>query len=150
VFVWPDLSIVVEGLGVASDGSVYMAGRASEGEEPGNTTADLFLRKVDAEGEASWQVKWGSDAGDSVGALGLDAEGNVYVAGFTAGELEEGGSVSGTDSFVTKWSPDGDALWTTQYGGQGADPGLRHRRGVERFQLLGGESFHGNRPRAAG
>jgi hypothetical protein len=54
-------------------------------------------------------------------AVAVDGQGNVLVAGMTAGVLAGASSHGGSDGFVAKWSADGERLWTQQYGSAGHD-----------------------------
>ncbi|HRQ40087.1 MAG TPA: SBBP repeat-containing protein [Chloroflexota bacterium] len=52
---------------------------------------------------------------DEARSVAMDADGNVIVAGHTEGSL--GGPNTGlTDVFVQKVDPDGNTLWTRQFG----------------------------------
>lgn len=82
--------------------------------------------------------QWGSDFFSSLG-LSLpsqgagaeyvdvstkDAQGNVYIAGSTYGNLvENNGGGASSDIFITKYSPSGEKLWIKQIGAESAVPG---------------------------
>ncbi len=70
-----------------------------------------------------WKLKrktyqWGSSEWENNGsAIAVDAEGSVYIAGYTAFVMEGDTMVGGDyDSFVTKFSSTGEKLWTKQIG----------------------------------
>lgn len=63
----------------------------------------------------AYQVQWGSDAYDVVTGSALDANGNLFVAGTTAGDLD-GTNAGGNDAFLTKLDATGAILWTRQWG----------------------------------
>jgi hypothetical protein len=48
--------------------------------------------------------------------VAVDASGNVYVAGFTAGGLDGNTNAGDLDFFLVKYSPAGERLWTRQFG----------------------------------
>ena len=61
-----------------------------------------------------------TDAADTAAGVAVDAEGNVYVAGTTGGNL--GGANQGdTDVFVAKFSPTGIQQWVCQVGTVSSD-----------------------------
>lgn len=77
-----------------------------------------------------WSTYYGDDfSDDNAKEITLDAEGNILVAGETATKtsfttegvfqtLYAGGKY---DAFVMKWSPKGERLWVTYYGGNDRD-----------------------------
>src|SRR5262249_40932202 len=85
-----------------------------------------------------------------VSGIGVDAAGNVYVAGSTLGSLG-GASAGWYDAFVAKYDAGGAALWTRQFGSSahdhvngvrgGAGGGSVRRRGTAR--RVGGASAGG-------
>jgi hypothetical protein len=117
------------GSAVAADalGNVYVAG-FSDGSLDGPNAGgyDVFVRKYDGSGSLLWGRQLGSSnddgccAGGVVGVdtLGLAADGlgNIYLAGWTDGDL--GGPDPGdeTDAFVAKYDADGKLHWVEQFG----------------------------------
>jgi len=65
--------------------------------------------------------------GSSVGyntqgnALTTGADGAVYVAGYTQGNLDGQVNQGGLDAFITKYNPDGTKVWTKLLGNSGYD-----------------------------
>jgi parallel beta-helix repeat protein len=106
---------------IAVDASgVYVAGGTS-GAFPGQTSSgsqDALLRKYDSDGNELWTQQFGSAGNDDARALSIDTAG-VYVAGSTSGTLPGQTNVGGEDAFVRKYDPDGNALWTQQFGTTG-------------------------------
>jgi hypothetical protein len=85
---------------------------------------DVFVLKLDGEdGRVLFSTQWGSDADDRPGAFSLAKSGNLYVAGDTSGTLR-GTSAGQKDAFLTKLDPDGQVLWTEQWGTEGNDTSL--------------------------
>ncbi len=74
--------------------------------------------------EAPYQVAWtaqiGTSAGDGSRSVAVDASGNVYISGWTQGDL--GGPNAGDwDALLSKFDPSGNELWTTQIGTSSRD-----------------------------
>ena len=76
---------------------------------------DAFLARYDTEGQLQWLRQFGSPEHDFATSLAVDARGDVYLAGYTAGELV-GASQGNEDLYVTKYSADGERLWLRQFG----------------------------------
>jgi uncharacterized delta-60 repeat protein len=114
------------GNSVATDanGNVYVAGDTYGGLD-GNTltgTADFFVTKYNSSGVKQYIRQLGVAEQDTIGnSVTTDANGNVYVAGWTTGSLD-GNTLTGTaDFFVTKYDSSGVKQYTRQLGvaGQG-------------------------------
>lgn len=107
-----------------SDGNVYVAGwvagALTGGEDP--LLPQAFVRKYASSGAELWTRQFGTDGIPADQALGItvDASG-VYVAGTVAAALPGQTSAGNVDAFVRKYSFDGEALWTRQFGTTGAD-----------------------------
>lgn len=109
----------------ASSGEIYLAG-STNGALNGEQTAGLgpinaFVTKLSATGAHLWTRLTGTTGARTFGnAIAIDASGNSYVTGDTEGSL--GAANAGLyDTFVTKYSPTGLLLWTTQSGSPAAD-----------------------------
>lgn len=90
----------------------YTMGALSAGQGGGT---DAFVAKYSSGGNLVWVKHRGSPADERAYAVTADAEGNVFVAGYTKGVLgdESHGRV---DAFVAKYAADGELLWTAQLG----------------------------------
>jgi hypothetical protein len=107
---------------VAADGNVYVAGLTA-GALPGQTVAgtnDAFVRKYDADGNELWTRQFGTSSPDDTSGIAVDASG-VYVVGYTSGALPGQSSLGGGDAFIRKYDPDGNELWTRQFGTASTD-----------------------------
>jgi hypothetical protein len=118
------------GVGVKLDaaGNLYVAGNTEGslfGTNAGET--DVFIRKYDAQRQVVWTAQFGSDKIDQATGLAIDAAGNVYVAGFTFGNLA--GSSGNVDPFVAKYNSNGQPVWIRQFGSR-----HRHRRQRQRLR----------------
>jgi len=115
------------GIGVATDssGNVFVGGYTTGGLD-GNTltgTVDLFVTKYNSSGVKQWTRQLG-DSGKATWGIGVatDSSGNVFVGGYTMGNLD-GNTVAGNNDFyffVTKYDSSGVTQWTQQLGASGA------------------------------
>ena len=110
-----------------SSGNVFVAGY-TVGRFPGLTPSgqnDVFVRKYDPDGVAVWTRQFGSSVHDFCEGAAVDSTGNLYLAGYTYGALSGQSSLGLQDAFVRKYDPDGNELWTRQFGTVGDDFGKR-------------------------
>lgn len=116
-----------EGRAVATDaaGNVYVAGK-TYGDFDGHPSAggnDLFVVKYDSSGAKLWSEQLGSPDKDEAGGMAVDATGNIYLTGWTDGELDGNTNVGDEDIFLVKYDTDGTRQWTSQMGSTGRDSG---------------------------
>jgi hypothetical protein len=103
---------------VAADGlgNFYIAGDTTgsvQGMSAGSY--DAWLAKYDADGNELWRRQRGSTSADFVRDVAADGLGNIYLTGYSAGNL---GSppVGIYDAFVMKYDAAGNHVWTRQLG----------------------------------
>ena len=112
--------------GIATDagGNVYVTGSTSGALEGANAgSSDSFIRSYDSEGNLRWTRQFGTSSDDSATGIATDANGNVYVSGYTNGALE--GTNSGSrDAFVRSYDGAGNVRWTRQFGTTDDDDAL--------------------------
>jgi hypothetical protein len=104
-------------------GNLFVIGQTA-GEFPGQKNAgmiDGFIRRYDTSGAEVWTRQFGTADRDIPKGVTLDDAGNVYMVGQTFGSLPGKTSAGGWDAFLRKYSPAGDEVWTTQFGGGGAE-----------------------------
>ena len=120
-----------EGMSVATDslGNVYVTGWTT-GDLDGNKNqggtwpVDAFLIKYDTNGTKLWTKQFGTNEWDEGHGVVTDSLGNIYVTGWTAGNLDGNASNGYTDIFLTKYDTNGTKLWTKLLGASGEDKGL--------------------------
>jgi hypothetical protein len=115
---------VANGVATDASGNVYVAGYTT-GNLDGNTltgTSDFFITKYDSSGTKQWTKQLGASSANTVAnGVNTDSNGNVYVAGYTNGNLD-GNTLMGTnDFFVTKYDSSGTKQYTKQLGVSGGD-----------------------------
>lgn len=65
--------------------------------------------------------QWGTSEWDQPEDSAADPAGNVFLTGFTWGNLEGNTGPGGGDAFLTKVATDGSRVWTKQFGSQFKD-----------------------------
>ena len=109
------------GRGVAVDalGGVYVAG-STTGSVDGASFEDAFLLKFEPGGNPLWARRFGSSGRDTGTGVAVDESGRAYVTGSTRGSLE-GTNAGGEDVFLRTYDPDGNVVWTRQFGTEAND-----------------------------
>lgn len=110
--------------------------------EPINGTSDSFLAKFDSNGQIIWATYYGGQLNDSydeagseimgfnTNSIALDEFDNIYFTSIT--KSENNISTVGTyqdnhndsdiyDGFISKFSPNGERIWGTYFGGENND-----------------------------
>lgn len=114
---------------VDSSGFVFVAGGTygsmsatnAGPDAQGNITSDLFVTKIDATGGFVWSRQLGTSSNDDAFGVVTDAVGNVFVTGYTFGNLDGNVGTGGADIFVVKYDRLGNKLWSTQLGSPQTD-----------------------------
>lgn len=101
-----DADTWLEGVAVGPDGSVTVAGDAGP----------AFVLRYDPGGDLVWTRRFPIRGGaGEVSAVAVDDTGDIYVVGATTGTLGDKHR-GGHDAFVRKYDPDGNVMWTRQFG----------------------------------
>ena len=106
--------------GVATDssGNIYVTGY-TYWKLDGNTYAgsnDAFVVKYNSSGTKQWTKQFGTPSSDLADGVAVDSSGNVYVVGYTYGELDGNTNTGASDIFVVKYNSSGTKQWTKQLG----------------------------------
>lgn len=128
---------VIRAISVDDDGNIYSTGYFTDNADfdPGAGTTelvsngfyDIFVQKIDSEGNLVWAKSFGGPFFDYGTSVETDELGNVYVTGvyedvvtFASGDATSELTSSGAqDIFVLKLSPEGDFIWVKSMGGTG-------------------------------
>jgi len=122
---------------VAPSGSIYLSGVYGGAMTFGSSSItgkggrDIFLAKLDADGDPVWAKGYGGTGDDRAYAVSLDAQENVYAGGiisvtttnnakidFEGVELSSSGNY---DMFIAKFDKDGGFKWVRGFGSTGDD-----------------------------
>ena len=110
---------------VVNFSGIYVTG-VTLGSMDGNESSgewDIFLTKYIHDGEKQWTRQWGTNNRDEGLSTAIDSDGCVYVTGSVSGSLSACHAVGGKDIFLSKFSTDGENLWTIQWGSEADDEG---------------------------
>ena len=112
------------GVAIDAAGDVVVTGYTTgdlDGGHAGNTTDDAFVVKFDPAGTQKWLRQFGVPAlADRGYAIATDATSNIYVTGYTRGNLGAV-NVGDKDIYIAKLDPSGTQLWLQQFGSVGED-----------------------------
>ena len=109
------------GIAVDNSDNIYITGY-TEGNLDGNINqgrSDIFLVKYDTNGNKQWTTQLGTNEVDSGNGVAVDNSGNIYVTGYTNGNLDGNVNQGGSDIFLAKYDTNGNKQWTTQLGAKG-------------------------------
>jgi uncharacterized delta-60 repeat protein len=97
-------------LAVDADGNVYVTGTSAGS---GDDNSDIATIKYDASGNELWVIRYNGPGSSYNGAnaLAVDADGNVYVTGYSLTGVEN------YDYVTIKYDPAGNELWVARYDG---------------------------------
>lgn len=110
----PDL---VDGLALAADGvSTYVTGQF------GGSEKGMFVRRLDARGQAVWTARYSRGALDHIAAIVPLPDGTLWIGGSVYGSFHGARSQGQQDVFVARIDPaDGHVLAAWQFGTSQAD-----------------------------
>jgi hypothetical protein len=126
------------GLKVDNKGNVYLSGKYGYADTLENnpktlmfdsislytTSANFFIAKLDSNNHFIW-AKTGTGPGAKLGySIAVDKKGNSYITGYLTNNLNNYfdsvvlnfPSIFGSQCFLVKYSPDGNALWARYFG----------------------------------
>jgi Tol biopolymer transport system component len=127
------------GIAVDSSGNIYTSGNITGPTDfdPGAGTFtltstgsfDVFVSKLDGNGDFVWAKSMGGSNDDTNNGIGLDPGGNVYISGSFQGTADFDPGIGITnltsagvdDIFVSKLDGNGDFLWARGMGGTSSD-----------------------------
>lgn len=113
-------------LAVAPDASVYVTGHflgsfdSGAGIVESNGDRDVFLLKIDGEGQPQWAKGFGDVEAQRCYGIAADSQSNVAIIAYGRGTMDFGGealtAMGGDDVFVASWSATGEHRFSHRYG----------------------------------
>ena len=93
-------------------GNIYISGSTSENlnGETNSGGTDAFVTKLDSVGNVLWIRLYGGTNTDQGRALGLDANGHVWMGGISLGSVGDHINAGGYDAFVAEYNTDGSFI----------------------------------------
>lgn len=93
---------------------------------------DIFVVVFYSNGQRDWATYYGGSQTEDGGGVAIDSLENIYVSGttFSSNGIHSSGAYQTTfaggsiDAFLVKFSPQGQRIWGTYYGGPGNDEAL--------------------------
>jgi chitodextrinase len=79
-------------------------------------SGDVYLMKYNSSGTKQWTRLLGTTAIDNAFSVAVDSSENIYIAGFTNGNLGGQTNSGGTDAFVARYDSSGNMVWTRLLG----------------------------------
>jgi len=112
------------GLAIDQDGNVFLGGN-TKGDFGGKNASsageyDTWLVKLNQHGEEEWVKQFGIPDYDFLWDIETDSMGNLYVTGWTLGDLA-GENAGSYDAWLAKYDTNGNQLWIKQFGTTGDD-----------------------------
>jgi hypothetical protein len=112
-------------IAVDPNGGVAIVGSVRQDDDPigvENFRADVWLRKLDADGAEEWVEVYDAGRDDWAHAVAIDAESNVLVAGLSRAQLASG--LLGYEAWLRRLSPGGEEQWSASavFDGRGGPP----------------------------
>ncbi|MBE0433655.1 choice-of-anchor D domain-containing protein [candidate division WOR-3 bacterium] len=99
----------------------------------GAGSADVWLIKTDAYGNAQWTKTYGGTGVDIGSAVQQTADNGYIIAGYT-----KSFGAGNYDFYLIKTDANGDTLWTKTYGGAGADYGYSVQQTADYGYIVAG------------
>jgi hypothetical protein len=112
------------GISMDLSGNIYIAGYSAGGLD-GQTNSggwDVCLTQYDSIGTKNWTKLLGTADNEIGKGIAVDSSSNVYVTGYTDGDLD-GVNAGNSDIFLVKYSSSGNNLWIKQLGTTNFDDG---------------------------
>jgi hypothetical protein len=118
--------LYTNGAAIDSNNNVYLCGYSSAATIDGNVNMgknDIFLIKYDSNGNKQWTKTFGSDENDAAIKMTIDSNNNIYMTGYTTGDLFGNTNTGSSDIFTMKCDSNGNKLWTQLLGSTNWDDG---------------------------
>lgn len=84
---------------------------------------DAFVTKYDTNGNLLWTRQFGTPSTESLESLEIDSAGNIYITGSSMESINGQQAHGLNDAFLIKYDPDGNVVFTKQFGTADSDYG---------------------------
>jgi len=114
---------VSNAISIDGNGNIYIAGYTA-GNLDGQLNSgsdDIFLVKYNSAGIKQWTKLLGTAVNESAKGIAIDSSNNVYIAGWTTGNLDGQINSGSSDAFIIKYDSTGNKLWTKLFGSASSD-----------------------------
>ena len=102
-------------IAVGKNGHIYITGHTFGNLiESNEGSSDVFFIELDADGKQLLKKQVGSSSDDYATGITVDDAGDIYLTGFTGGNLE-GSNQGGYDPWVAKYNSSGEKQWEDQF-----------------------------------
>ncbi len=104
-------------LAIDSSGNLYVTGYTDA--TAAFTNTEVWIAKYDSNGVQQWSQSFGSGVNDFGNGIATDSGNNVYVTGYTLGDIDGAGTGThsgNADIFTTKYNSSGTRQWIGQIG----------------------------------
>jgi hypothetical protein len=108
---------------IDSSNNIYVLGR-TERDFDGHQVVgkkDIFIMKFNTSCEKQSSILLGTTEDEDPKGMSIDNNNNIYITGYTGGEINNQTSQGNGDFFITKLNSDLTKIWTTQDGSNGKD-----------------------------
>jgi hypothetical protein len=106
--------------GITTDSSdnIYITGETSGSLINNNNVGgiDYYVAKYDVNGSQLWVKQFGTSSEDHSTGVSAEKNGNVYVTGYSNGNLPGNSNSGNNDAFVVKYDANGNQIWAKQFG----------------------------------
>ena len=137
-----------------ADGGLFMAGfldvTASGGEGSTNRSSiinrhgvgEFWCHKLDAQGNVLWQRYFGGSSNDRAHSVVQSDDGGFVLTGFSEStDFDITNNKGSYDYWVIKLTPNGDLLWSKNFGGSGIDQSRSLVKADDNSYIIAGNSF---------
>ncbi len=99
----------------------------------GGGESDGFIAKFSSDGNLLFATYFGGEEFDRIDGVTVDKDDNIYIIGSTESDdmiasdnAFQQYMLGGSDIFIAKFAPDGNKIWSTYFGGDSTELGIKY------------------------